>query len=191
MISLYACAASHRAESINRALLDYALGKLRPHAPTWQTTTLDYADFILPPYDDAKRIAEGISPEVQQAHDRYAQAQAWMFAVPEYNSSCPGAFKNTIDWLSVFQPNVLSGKPVILLCATPSERGGVIGLMHTRQILESVGMMVYPTMISVGKAHEVFRREGAWTKPAKQTLVDDAIKQFCTWGALLHHGLSG
>ena len=50
-------------------------------------------------YDEDLRVG-GEPDAVRALRERSTQADAILFATPEYNHSLPGALKNAIDWLS-------------------------------------------------------------------------------------------
>jgi chromate reductase len=144
-IKLLALAASFRADSINRRLLELAATEAG-HAGA-SITTLAYADCEAPLYrGDHTELPPGarLLADALLAHD------GLLLASPEYNWSIPGSLKNLIDWLSVDARAPLNGRTGLLLCASPSARGGISGLQHLRVPLELLGMFVYPQMIGIG-----------------------------------------
>src|SRR5213078_597145 len=69
----------------------------------------------IPPYDEDDDIGDG-PPAVADLRRAIADADALLFATPEYNSSIPGVLKNAIDWAS--RPpdaNPLRNKPVAVI----------------------------------------------------------------------------
>lgn len=150
MTKLLALAASTRPDSMNKKLL--ALAVADAEAAGAQVTVLDYAECQAPVYLDnpaepypqgAKRLSAAIA-----AHDGI------LIASPEYNWSIPGSLKNLIDWVSTSQPMPLTGKTALLMCASPSIRGGILGLSQLRVPLDHLGVYVYPHMIAIGEAHD-------------------------------------
>ena len=95
----------------------------------------------------------------------FSQHDALLFALPEYNSSLSGVFKNTIDWLSRSSSSTpdlscFSGKVCALISASPGKLGGMRGLVHARSMLESINVMVMPEQICVGDALEAIGIDG-------------------------------
>src|SRR5262249_10298784 len=102
-----------------------------------------------------------------------------LIATPEYNWSIPGGLKNLIDWLSVDPRAPLNGKTALLMCASPSMRGGFNGLIHLRLPLESLGFWIYPQMIGIGRAQEQLTVDGLARESDRQHLlycVNDFIR---------------
>ena len=52
----------------------------------------------IPPFDQDDEIDQPLTVEVFR--DKVRDADAVVFATPEYNSSIPGALKNALDWAS-------------------------------------------------------------------------------------------
>ncbi len=146
-LNLLALAASTRTESLNKRLLGIA-GSIAEAAGA-HVTTLDYAACDAPLYGGegnvlpkgARALADAIL-----AHD------GLLLATPEYNWSMPGALKNLIDWLSVDARAPLRDLPVLLMCASPSVRGGISGLQQLVVPLAHLGAVVYPHVIGIGEA---------------------------------------
>jgi len=63
-------------------------------------------------------------------------ADGIIIATPEFNRSLSGVLKNAIDWLSrPWGKNSFSGKPVLVLGASPSAIGTAVAQSHLKQIL--------------------------------------------------------
>lgn len=150
-------AASHRTESSNRKLASLSARWLNDHK-----VRVDFAEYIeldTPLYNAELSEQGDIPASVSHIAQRVANADALVIAAPEYNWSIPGSLKNLIDWLSYLRPCPLSGKTALLMCATPSKRGGAVGLSHLKTALESVGMFVYPSALTCGEAEKVLSAE--------------------------------
>ncbi|MFM9889736.1 MAG: NADPH-dependent FMN reductase [Rickettsiales bacterium] len=147
MTKLLAIAASIRPESLNKQLLTVAVAAAKQAGA--EVTTLDFADHDAPNV----HVYSGPLPANMQAiADALLQHDGLILATPEYNWSIPGALKNLIDWMSIDTRAPLKNRTALLLSATPSTRGGVSALLHTRVPLEVLGMWVYPQVIGIGQA---------------------------------------
>ena len=154
MTKLLAFAASYRDGSLNRHLLNLAVMLARDAGA--EITVRDYAEYDAPLY----RGESGGTHLPHGAHQLSSDILAHdgiLLASPEYNWSIPGGLKNLIDWLSVDARQPLSGKTALLMCASPSSRGGITGLQHLRTSLEVLRLWTYPQMIAIGRAHEQLR----------------------------------
>jgi chromate reductase len=97
-----------------------------------------------------------------------AEADAILFATPEYNSSVPGQLKNAIDWASrPFKDTVLRNKPVAVIGASTSMFGAVWSQAELRKALGAAGARVVDRELPVAGADEAFDNGGA--------LVDDDL----------------
>lgn len=174
-VKLLAIAASFRPDSLNKRLIDCAAveatscGAMVEH--------VDYAHANLPLYreEEGSDLPEG-AEILRQA---IARNHGVLLAVPEYNWSMPGALKNLIDWLSVASQPVFHGKPILLLSASPSVRGGVVGLTQLRVPLEVLGAFVYPQLIAIGKADTLMTPAGI-TAAKEAKFLADSVRDFVT-----------
>src|SRR6266568_387617 len=80
--------------------------------------------------------AEGAPDAVSRIREAVRDADAVFFVTPEYNSSIPGALKNTLDWLSrPFATNPLRYKPVAVIGASSGMFGAVWAQAELRKVL--------------------------------------------------------
>lgn len=151
MTKLLALSASYREHSLNRALLDLAAGIAR-HAGA-SVTMLNYAALEAPIYR-GEAIVDHLPEPVEAFSKALRTHDGIIIATPEYNWSIPGGLKNIIDWLSVDSRAPLNGRTALLMCASPSIRGGFSGLQHLRTPLETLGCHLYPQMVGIGRAQD-------------------------------------
>ncbi len=147
-VKLLALAASTRAGSVNKKLLAIAIKQAEQAGA--EVTVMDYALCDAPLYrnEDGQAFPEG----AKRLSDALHAHAGIILASPEYNWSISGALKNLIDWLSVDKTAPLRGKNALLLCASPSVRGGILGLNQLSVPLAHLGMYVYPHLIAIGEA---------------------------------------
>ena len=162
-------AGSLRRGSYNRWLLD-AARELAPASMTIVAFPLDDIPFYNADYD-ADHLRP---PEVARLKQTVADADALLFATPEYNHSVPGVLQNAIDWAS--RPGLQSplvGKPVAIVGAS----AGMIGTARAQQQLKLVLMstlaLVMPHAgVLVGQAAQKFDLSGALVhEPTRQVLA--------------------
>jgi chromate reductase, NAD(P)H dehydrogenase (quinone) len=174
MVKLVSLAASYRPGSLNRMLIEQACQVATAQGATVEM--LDYAQCEAPIYRE-DQTHETLPPGAEYLRAALARNDGWMLAAPEYNWSMPGALKNLIDWLSVASTDAFKGKVILLLSASPSERGGRMGLQQLRVPLEVLGGMVYPRVISIGQAQKALGAEG-FTREKDQKFVEDTVTGF-------------
>ncbi len=166
-------AASHRKASLNRKLAMMAAKQLTAsgHEPLFK----EYEALDMPLYNDELCTTQGIASIVNPFADNLKQVQGIVIAAPEYNWSYPGSLKNIIDWTSRIKPQPLAGKTVLLMCATPSDRGGIAGVMHLKLPFEALQACVFSRAYTLSNANS--------------KLNDDALadaKQQAAFNALLN-----
>ena len=90
-----------------------------------------------------------------------AEADAVLFATPEYNASVPGGLKNALDWVSrPFLENPLRGKPVAVIGASQGVFGAIWAQAELRKILRTLGADVDDRDFVVAEAQNAFGVDG-------------------------------
>jgi chromate reductase len=119
----------------------------------------------LPAYNEDLDRAEPPATVVQLRHD-IANADALLFATPEYNASVPGGLKNTLDWASRPYPtNVLRRKPVAVIGASTGFFGAIWAQAELRKILSACGTRVLDRQLPVARASDAFAPDGSLADP--------------------------
>lgn len=157
-------------------------GSLRPDS--WNTKVLRSAAEVLPgdaelelyeelkqvpPYDEPDDVQPG--PEaVERLRAAIREADAVLFATPEYNSSIPGQLKNALDWVSrPLATNPMRNKPVAVVGASTGAFGAVWAQAELRKVLAAMGARVVEGEVAVFHAPTQFDDEG--------TLANDALRE--------------
>lgn len=124
-MKLLAFAATNSRVSINRALVEFAMDRLKAqHASDVEVEILDLNDFEMPIYSVDRQNETGIPNEAQVFFDKIGAADAVLVSFAEYNGSVTSAWKNIFDWMSRIDMKVWQGKPTVMLAATPGPRAG-------------------------------------------------------------------
>jgi chromate reductase len=122
----------------------------------------------IPPYDEDDDLPPG-PPAVEALREAVAEADAMLFATPEYNSSVPGQLKNAIDWLSrPLATGPLRNKPVVVVGASAGAFGAVWSQAELRKVLGATGARVVDADVAVGHAPTKFDESGR--------LVDEELR---------------
>jgi chromate reductase len=138
---------------------------------------LDLKDFPFPLYDTDIEKDEGIPATIAALGERIAQANALIIAAPEYNGGISSVLKALVDWLSRLRPSPLAGKFLLLIGASPSGSGGVVGLWHTRVPFEALGVHVYPHMVAVPRSSSAFE-QGVLTDEKSRAKLHEVLASF-------------
>jgi chromate reductase, NAD(P)H dehydrogenase (quinone) len=159
---------SLREGSHNKQLLEAASGELPPGVVLELFEGLEdvpaYVEDMEPP-PGARAFLEAIE-----------NADALLFATPEYNSSVPGALKNALDWASrPFPGNVLHDKPAAVVGASTGMFGAVWAQAELRKVLSASGAKVLDEELPVGHAHEAFDDQGRLAAPEAAQRLRDII----------------
>lgn len=153
---------SLRRQSTNAGLLRAAMAELP------EGVTMDIADLSQVPFYNADLMEKPAS--VQRLLAQMAEADAVVFACPEYNYSLAPALKNALDWSSR-EPNggPLVGKPAAVMGA-----GGGMGTSRAQYHLRQV--CVFFDLHFVNKP-EVFANAFSPSFDADGNLVDPKLIQ--------------
>jgi chromate reductase len=105
--------------------------------------------------------AHGEPAAVQSLKAQVREADAVLFACPEYNYSIPGVLKNALDWLSLPPDAPFDGKPVAIMGASPGSLGTSRAQYHLRQVLLFLNTFtVSKPEVFIGSAQTKFNENG-------------------------------
>src|SRR5712691_422896 len=164
-MKLLAISGSLRRDSYNTKLLRAAEELLPPGVE------LELWDGLksIPPYDEEDDVHPAPAT-VAALREAVAEADAVLFATPEYNSSIPGQLKNALDWVSrPLATNALRNKPVAVVGASTGAFGAVWSQAELRKVLAAIGARVVEGDVAVGHAPERFDADGH--------LVDEQLRE--------------
>lgn len=176
MINIAVIVGSTRSGSYNRALGELAATSVEGHGAS--VTRVDLAAFDLPLYSAALE-ADAFPPDALKLKALFAAQDGLLFVSPEYNGSLSPLLKNAIDWASrptgdegLVALTAYRGKVAAIMSASISPFGGLRGLMHLRQILSTIQMIVIPEQVVVPNAHAAFAEDGNLKEPLPASLVE-------------------
>jgi chromate reductase, NAD(P)H dehydrogenase (quinone) len=178
MAKLIGISGSLRKQSYNTALLRCAATLLA------KGSTLEIKSIgDIPLYSGDIEEKSGLPASVSALKQSIQAADGIVIATPEYNGSIPGVLKNTLDWLSrtnLDKLNVLSGKPVALMGATPGGMGTTNAQVACLQVFRALRMRLWVTngALTVSAAHQKFDQEGALTDAAVREQLQNYLAGF-------------
>ncbi len=159
MTNIAVIVGSTREGSFNRALGELAAASLKAQGAS--VTRVDLATFDLPLYSAAL-----------EAGDFPADAL-------KLKALFAPLLKNAIEWASRptgdESPIALTayrGKAAAIMSASVSPFGGLRGLMHLRQILSTIQMLVIPEQVVVPNAHAAIAEDGSLKEALPASLVE-------------------
>jgi len=95
--------ASLRSDSLNTDLATLAALTIRAKGADVDLASM--ADFDCPSYNQDVQLGRGFPDVAQEFRRRLEACDGFVISSPEYNGSMPGVLKNSIDWVSRFNPN--------------------------------------------------------------------------------------
>jgi chromate reductase, NAD(P)H dehydrogenase (quinone) len=169
-VKVLGIAGSLRKNSYNRALLR-AAQELAPEdmeIRIFDNETLSK----IPTYNEDVR-QHGDPETVEILKNEIDQADALLFAIPEYNHAMSGVLKNAIDWVSRPPRNSpLNGKPIAIMGASVGMSGTARAQMNFRQTCVFTNMHpVNKPEVLVSNAQQRFDSEGG-------RLIDEDSRKF-------------
>jgi Predicted flavoprotein len=176
-VRLVGFAGSLRRDSFNRALLA-AAQEVAPEA-----MTIELIEIGRLPFYDADVERAGDPASVTEFKAALQQADGLLIATPEHNSGIPGVLTNAIEWASRLPGRApLTGKPVALMGASPSQIGTARAQLHLRQLLgHTRALLLPPPELLVAKAHEKFDARLRLTDEGTRGVLRTVLERFAHW----------
>src|ERR1700686_3564303 len=179
-VSVLGICGSLRKGSYNRAALNTAI-ELKPAGMT--VTVADISQ--IPLYNEDVR-AQGFPPPVETLRRQIAEADALLFACPEYNYSMSGVLKNAIDWASRPPDQPFAGKPIAILGAAAGMAGSARAQYDLRRscIFLDIHPLNKPEVL-IGQAQTKFDAAGRLTDDVARGLISDMLVALEKWTRLI------
>jgi NAD(P)H-dependent FMN reductase len=153
---------SARRDALSRRVARAARAALQ--AAGARATLVDLADFEMPLYHADLEAAAGLPEAARRLQELIAGHDGLLIASPEYNGSMTPLLLNALSWCSRKDPQrvdrsglaVFADKPAALVGSSPGALGGLRALIHLRDLLGYLGMIVIPQQLAIGRAGEAF-----------------------------------
>lgn len=114
----------------------------------------------------------GFNPMRQLMED----SKKFVFVVPEYNGSYPGALKAFIDGLKY--PSTFLNKKAALVGLSNGIQGNLLGMSHLTDVFNYLGMMVLPLKVKLPQFDKNFDHQlGQFTNQLYINLLDQQADQ--------------
>jgi NAD(P)H-dependent FMN reductase len=114
------------------------------------------------------------TPLLQKQDEHVTEADAFVFVIPEYNGSFPGALKSFID---SFSPSRIHNKKALLVGISSGRAGNVRGLDHFTGVLNYLRVLVHPFKPAISHCHELVD-SGRVVDEATLHLLKNALDDF-------------
>jgi len=144
------CLLRHMAERINSG----------NNSANFELDIFPPAEVDLPLFNQDLEMEPEIRSRVLKVYDRFAAADGFIVASPEYNAQVSPFLKNTFDWVSRLPriapptPSAFKGKPLLLSSVSTGWTGGIQGLAAARLLFNYMGFLVVPGQICVSYAED-------------------------------------
>jgi len=167
-------AGSARADSLNKKLARAAAQAVRDAGG--DATLIDLDDFPMPVYHGDLEARAGAPAQARELKALFLAHHGLLIASPENNASVSSLLKNTLDWLSRPEGGQsglvpYQGKVAAIVSASPGALGGLRGLVHLRQILMTLNVLVLSEQLALSRAHEAFGEDGALVDSRQQATL--------------------
>jgi chromate reductase, NAD(P)H dehydrogenase (quinone) len=166
-----------RQDSSNRGLLR-AVQEVDP-----QEMQIEIADINDIPLLNEDVARSGDPSAVDRLRSAVANADAILFATPEYNYGMSGVMKNVFDWLSLPPgQSVLLAKPTAMLGASKGMGGTIRAQLQLRHScgLNAMHVMAQPELF-VGFASQKFNESGNLIDEATRVELSQFLAIFGDW----------
>ena len=175
-ISVLGICGSLRQASFNMAALKTAIA-LKPAEMT--ATIADISQ--IPAYNEDVR-AQGFPPPVEALRRQIKEADALLFACPEYNYGMSGVLKNAIDWASRPPDQPFAGKPCAILGAAAGMAGTARAQYDLRRacVFLDIHVLNKPEVF-IGQAQTKFDAAGNLTDEAAKGFIRDMMANLASW----------
>ena len=179
-INVLGICGSLRKGSFNMAALRTAIA-LKPAGMA--VTVADISQ--IPLYNEDVR-QQGFPPPVETLRRQIKEADALLFACPEYNYSMSGVLKNAIDWASRPPDQPFAGKP----CSIIGAAAGMAGTARAQYDLRRscVFLDMHPLNkpeVFIGQAQTKFDAEGNLLDEAAKGFIRDQMAALAAWARQL------
>ncbi len=119
------------------------------------------------------------------------EADAILFATPEYNYTVSAMMKNAIEWGNRPEgDNSWEGKPAAIVSASTGPRGGARAQLHLRQIMVDLNMHpINRPQLLLARAEEKFDGNLRLTDERSRELLRDLLAALVEWAQRLRGNL--
>jgi chromate reductase len=144
--------------------------------------TFDYVDMgHLPLY--TQDFDADYPPDCQALKRQADEADAFLFATPEYNRSFPGVLKNAIDIASrPYGTNSFAGRPGAVIGTSPGGAGAAMAQQHLRNVLLYLDVALQPSPeVYLQFKDGLIDGEGSIADERVRTFLQGFADKFARW----------
>lgn len=142
---------------------------------------IDLADYPMPLFNADDEAEHGVHENAIRLKEKFAAADGFFIASPEYNSSMTPLLKNTLDWIS--RKHEKNEPPLVAFAdkagaisgTSPGALGAIRTLVPLRLMLSNVGVNLVGRQLAIPKAKEAFDENGGLVSDFHRGLLDKII----------------
>lgn len=164
---------TNRKDAITRQITEIYCSMLRSH--NVEAILLDLAQLPADFAFSALYDNYGKNLEFNSYVSLMLESRKYVFIVPEYNGSFPGALKTFIDGLEY--PNTFRNKKGALVGVASGGHGSSLALSHLTDIFNYCGMHILALKPRLEKIEQNFH-DGAITNPRYLEMLERQVKMF-------------
>jgi NAD(P)H-dependent FMN reductase len=127
-------------------------------------------------------LPEGIdlnqrTPELERIEEEILiPSEKFIFILPEYNGSFPGAIKTLIDMCRI--PECFYGKKALLTGVADGRAGNLRGMEHFTGILNHMKVVVHPNKLPISLIKKLVNDRGELIDEATRKVIDQQLREF-------------
>jgi NAD(P)H-dependent FMN reductase len=127
-------------------------------------------------------LLEGIdlnrrTPQLEQIEEqKLIPAEKFIFILPEYNGSFPGAIKTFIDLCRI--PECFYGKKALLTGLADGRAGNLRGMEHFTGILNHMNVVVHPFKLPISMFKRLLNEQGELIDEDTRKVIDKQLTEF-------------
>lgn len=150
--------------------VDYLAKLMEQNERIEEVIILDVLDYNFPIMEERRGRNPDPPPRLDEFGEILEQADALVFASPEYNGSFSGSIKNTLDYFY----KEYSKKPIGVVTVSNGMRGGINASHDLQKYILSLGAYPMPYKLLVANVSKAFDEEG---NPVEESL-DNGFRKF-------------
>lgn len=131
-------------------------------------------DWFHPDMYEKEEVSESL---IQLQEEYFLPAEKYVYVLPEYNGSFPGALKLLLDAFSVREyKKTFKGKKAILVGIATGRAGNLRGMDHLTGILHHLGTVVHPNKLPISSIEKLLNSEGEITDAGTLKVIENQVR---------------
>ena len=137
-------------------VVHYVAEQFRANDSVEEVAVLDVAEYNFPVMEERRGKLENSPAGLDKFGTILEEADAIVFASPEYNGSYSGALKNALDYFYA----EFTKKPIGVLTVSAGQFSGINASHDLQKLILNLGGYPIPTKLLIGGVHKAFDEQG-------------------------------